>query len=196
MAVSKRLRYEVLRRDNHACRYCGATAPEARLTVDHVVPTALGGTDEPSNLVTACSDCNSGKAASAPDAPLVADVEADSLRWAAAMARAAEAQAKDRDFVRQVLAWFDEIWLDWHTDFDGSPIPRPVGWQDSIERFHSLLLDLNVIEEALQIAMRSKTPAERKWRYFCGICWRRIDEIRENARALIDAEEMEGPRGS
>lgn len=29
MAVSKRTRYEVLRRDNHACRYCGARAPEA-----------------------------------------------------------------------------------------------------------------------------------------------------------------------
>lgn len=26
MSVSKRLRFEILRRDNHACRYCGATA--------------------------------------------------------------------------------------------------------------------------------------------------------------------------
>lgn len=34
MAVSKRTRYEVLRRDNHACRYCGASAPEVKLTVD------------------------------------------------------------------------------------------------------------------------------------------------------------------
>jgi len=31
MAVSKRLRFEILRRDDHACRYCGATAPEAKL---------------------------------------------------------------------------------------------------------------------------------------------------------------------
>ena len=38
MAVSKRTRYEVLRRDNHACRYCGASAPDAKLTVDHVLP--------------------------------------------------------------------------------------------------------------------------------------------------------------
>ena len=29
MAVSKRLRYEILRRDNHTCRYCGASAPDA-----------------------------------------------------------------------------------------------------------------------------------------------------------------------
>lgn len=43
MAVSKRLRFEVLRRDNHACRYCGATPPDVVLTIDHVVQTALGG---------------------------------------------------------------------------------------------------------------------------------------------------------
>lgn len=61
MAVSKRLRYEILRRDNHTCRYCGASAPDVPLRVDHVTPVALGGTDEPSNLVTSCEPCNSGK---------------------------------------------------------------------------------------------------------------------------------------
>lgn len=58
MAVSKRLRYEILRRDNHTCRYCGATAPDVKLTVDHVVPVALGGSDVPTNLVAACDACN------------------------------------------------------------------------------------------------------------------------------------------
>lgn len=81
MAVSKRLRYEVLRRDNHACRYCGRSAPDVALTVDHVVPVALGGSDDPGNLVTACRDCNSGKSASSPDAPIVANVADDALRW-------------------------------------------------------------------------------------------------------------------
>lgn len=33
MAVSKRLRYEILRRDDHACRYCGDRAPDVKLTV-------------------------------------------------------------------------------------------------------------------------------------------------------------------
>ena len=40
MAVSKRLRYEVLRRDNHTCRYCGAQAPDVKLTVDNMAPYA------------------------------------------------------------------------------------------------------------------------------------------------------------
>ena len=62
MAVSKRLRYEILRRDRYTCRYCGASAPDAPMRVDHVTPVALGGTDHPSNLVAACEPCNSGKA--------------------------------------------------------------------------------------------------------------------------------------
>ena len=40
MAVSKRTRFEVLRRDNFTCRYCRSTDNE--LTVDHVTPVALG----------------------------------------------------------------------------------------------------------------------------------------------------------
>ena len=55
MAVSKRTRFEVLRRDDYTCRYCRST--ENPLTIDHVVPEALGGGNDPSNLVAACRDC-------------------------------------------------------------------------------------------------------------------------------------------
>lgn len=54
-------RYAVLARDHFTCRYCGARAPGVELRVDHVIPLAKGGTDDPSNLVTACEPCNSGK---------------------------------------------------------------------------------------------------------------------------------------
>lgn len=82
MAVSKRLRYEVLKRDNFTCRYCGAFAPIAVLVVDHVVPRKHGGPDKAENLVTACQDCNSGKGASLPDLGLVAEIEETAHRWA------------------------------------------------------------------------------------------------------------------
>lgn len=58
--VTQKDRFEVLRRDGYRCQYCGA-GPEATLQVDHVVPVAAGGTDDISNLRTACSACNSGK---------------------------------------------------------------------------------------------------------------------------------------
>ncbi len=34
MAVSKRIRFEVMRRDGNACRYCGGMAPDVKLTID------------------------------------------------------------------------------------------------------------------------------------------------------------------
>ena len=61
MAVSKRIRFEALRRSNFACFYCGRPAPLVQLEVDHVIPRARGGCDEPWNLVAACQDCNAGK---------------------------------------------------------------------------------------------------------------------------------------
>lgn len=59
--ISKSLRFEILTRDGYRCRYCGATAQDSRLEVDHVIATYRGGSDDPSNLVTACQDCNAGK---------------------------------------------------------------------------------------------------------------------------------------
>lgn len=57
------LKFAVWRRDGFRCRYCGKDVHETGvvLEVDHVIPVALGGTDEHSNLVTACRDCNRGK---------------------------------------------------------------------------------------------------------------------------------------
>jgi hypothetical protein len=53
----RKIRETILRRDQHTCQYCGQEAN----TVDHVLPIALGGTDEPNNLVAACARCNYSK---------------------------------------------------------------------------------------------------------------------------------------
>lgn len=54
-------RFAVLRRDGYRCRYCGRTSETVELHVDHVVSVAAGGSDDMSNLATACQDCNLGK---------------------------------------------------------------------------------------------------------------------------------------
>jgi 5-methylcytosine-specific restriction endonuclease McrA len=51
-------RREVLRRDNHACQYCGSTK---NLTIDHVIPRSKGGQHTWDNVVAACERCNSLK---------------------------------------------------------------------------------------------------------------------------------------
>ena len=60
--VSSGKRRNAWRRSNGHCWYCGLTLdPFDTFTLDHVIPTAMGGTDEPSNLVAACKSCNSSK---------------------------------------------------------------------------------------------------------------------------------------
>lgn len=54
-AVTRR---EVLRRDHHACQYCGSTR---HLTLDHVIPRSRGGLHTWDNVVAACASCNSRK---------------------------------------------------------------------------------------------------------------------------------------
>ncbi len=63
MSLSKRVRFEVFKRDRFTCQYCGAKAPDVPLHADHIEPRSAGGTDELDNLITACGPCNMGKAA-------------------------------------------------------------------------------------------------------------------------------------
>lgn len=51
----RRLRSEILKRDNFICFYCGSA--EAN-TIDHCTPISRGGSDSPNNLVAACKRCN------------------------------------------------------------------------------------------------------------------------------------------
>ena len=62
--IGHALRFQILRRDNFTCRYCGRKPPEVRLHVDHLVPWSLGGLNEQANLATSCEVCNLGKGAS------------------------------------------------------------------------------------------------------------------------------------
>ena len=57
----QKIRFAVLSRDNFTCVYCGRSAPNVELVVDHIVPKSKGGPCSPGNLVAACTDCNLGK---------------------------------------------------------------------------------------------------------------------------------------
>lgn len=68
-SLSKKLRFTVFARDGFQCQYCGRTPPVVVLEPDHVVPVSAGGPDTEENLITACFDCNRGKAAGAATRP-------------------------------------------------------------------------------------------------------------------------------
>lgn len=69
-SLSKRMRFLILERDRFTCRYCGRSAPDVVLHIDHVHAWAAGGSHTPDNFVTACSDCNLGKATERVSPPL------------------------------------------------------------------------------------------------------------------------------
>jgi len=57
-----KLRFEVFRRDEFTCQYCGRTVKDkVKLHIDHIVPKSKGGNLSMENLITACFDCNEGK---------------------------------------------------------------------------------------------------------------------------------------
>lgn len=62
-SLSKKLRFEVFKRDSFTCQYCGKSAPDVILNVDHIKPVKNKGTNDILNLITSCFDCNSGKSA-------------------------------------------------------------------------------------------------------------------------------------
>ncbi len=187
MTVSKRTRYEVLRRDNHACRYCGAMAPEAKLTIDHVMPVALGGTDKPDNLVTACADCNSGKTSTAPGDAIVADVKAADLALAEAMKRAADEAVTNSNAARHAdyVQVFHRMWCEW-TNWRDEDMPMPADWRRTIQQFADAGLPEELLAEAIWITMNKPgLPEKALFRYMCGICWRHIRQIQDRAAQIM-----------
>lgn len=97
--LSKKLRYDIFKRDSFTCQYCGRSAPDVILEVDHIHPVAEGGDNDPLNLVTACRDCNRGKGKQ----PLT---ENDTIKKQKAELDAMNAH---REQIEMVLQWKREL---------------------------------------------------------------------------------------
>lgn len=183
MAISKRLRYEILRRDRNTCNYCGGKAPDVTLTIDHVHPVALGGSDDANNLVAACKDCNAGKTSSSPDAPLVAAVDEAAIRYSVALKQVIDERAARFSAESGYLDRFDKQWCSW----TNPPMDRAADWESSILGFLSAGVSEDYILRAVNTAMGKRYISGRKlWKYFCGICWNEVRAIQGAAAVLAD----------
>ena len=89
-------------RDHYRCQYCGRGTPELRpresLTRDHLIPLSRGGTNAWTNVVTACSSCNTRKANRMPSEigmhPLHPPVEPHFVHLSWAVRRLTPTQAR------------------------------------------------------------------------------------------------------
>lgn len=179
MSLSKRVRFEVFKRDLFTCQYCGRRPPDVVLEVDHVIARAEGGSDDPDNLCTSCFDCNRGKADKGlgevqPAVDELARLEA--MQEMAERARLAQQQADavaaKREAEQQSIDLVREWW-------------RGIGGGDGAEFMESSIrtflrrLTLDEILEAIHATERHwdrhpKTKVGDAWKYFCGCCWRLI----------------------
>lgn len=175
MAVSKRLRFEILRRDDHTCQYCGERAPDVTLHVDHVVPVALGGTDDPGNLVAACKDCNSGKTSVPADAPLVQKVNAHAAAYALTltdkMTRSRAKLQRDDEYIETFL----DHWRHWVRSDTQEHWPLPSDYKESLRKWASMGVPSELIEYAVEIAMNKRGLDGERYSYMAGVIWRTLD---------------------
>lgn len=168
MAITKRKRFEVFKRDRFTCCYCGRAPPVVILEVDHVVPRSRGGNDGPTNLITSCRDCNRGKA----DIPLSDVIPGLQERIAEGQERLAQLKAYNR------LAKAEER----ERNKGVEEIRGVLGWDqlDAAEtgsiRLFLQRLPLHEVAEAASIAAskRGPGPSTSLWKYFCGVCWTKI----------------------
>jgi len=168
MAVSKRIRFEVLKRDAYTCRYCRSR--ENTLTVDHVTPVALGGSDDPTNLVAACRDCNAGKSSAAPDASLVADVRDDAIRHAELIKQAYNvliSRLGERDkYVSKVKRALGKH-------------PMPADWKNTIQHWFDMGVPIELVVDAAQKSNRATKSftGNGRFTWFCGIVWSQVRAV-------------------
>lgn len=181
MAITQRTRFEVLRRDNHTCRYCGASAPDVKLAVDHVLPVALGGSNDPTNLVASCVDCNSGKSSTGPDEHIVAEVDEKALKWAMAREIAKRRASENRERNREIHDKFLTTWTQW--DRTGALLPSD--WRSTLDRWIRDGMEWVDILDAYEAALGASHVSQRiVYRYMAGVIKRKIADL-DNATVAV-----------
>lgn len=177
MAVSKKRRFEVFKRDGFTCQYCGSTPPRVVLECDHVIPVCEWGTDDEENLVTSCFDCNRGKGGTPLDA--VPDTVEERARRRAELKAQVDAyndllksirRSEERAIKRIGKRWYESFDSLHTTAFDK---PRST----SVRRFLKALTEEELsVDYAMSVRPPTRQFDEETWRYFCGTCWGKIRE--------------------
>jgi len=195
------IRFDVFKRDGFRCVYCGRRSPEVILEVDHVLALANGGTDELDNLVTSCTDCNRGKSdRPLTEVPAALDPKARAERIAEherQIAEYARWRAAQREREDEQIALLSKVFsaipgATFHLRGDNGEDEERWYWQEpTVRTFVRRLGAVDVLEAIEVVAEKAswlrnwseKKTAESVWRYFCGVCWKRIKEPDEESRA-------------
>lgn len=190
--ISKAVRFEVFKRDKFTCQYCGASAPDVMLEVDHIKPVSKGGTDDLMNLVTACRNCNRGKTNKELSDDTAVEKQKQQLK----------ALQERREQLDMMLKWREELAAEIEYEVDSidanvfGPYGKTItnkGRQDIkklIRRF-----GFNEVYEAAELAIDhyyTGTDESMDWAFnkIGGICYNKRKAREENAKQDIEREHL------
>lgn len=169
--LSKKLRFDVFKRDDFTCTYCGQKPPAVVLECDHVIPVAQDGPDTIENLTTSCFDCNRGKSdrglGTVPvsvqhRAELLQEREEQERAFAKLLRARRKRQDTSIDTVEKLLL----------SDTDHVFTDR---FRLSVKHFLERL-SLDQVTFAAERAFQKVHAPDPRLKYFCGICWKLIKD--------------------
>ena len=167
--ASRKIRFDVFKRDGFKCQYCGRTPPAVILELDHIIPKSKAGPENINNYITACFDCNRGKGKHKLDTiPLGISDNVESIKE-----RRRQLKAFNRLIEQQEQEYEDGIQAINEVFSDSFPNKEPTDKFNRIstKRFLSLL-PLAKVQDAMALACSIKSDdPEKAILYFCGICW-------------------------
>lgn len=168
IGLGKRTRFEVFKRDGFTCQYCGAHPPAVVLEVDHIVPVAEGGQNDPDNLITACFACNRGKGA------VSLDVVPQSLADKAAEVAEREEQLRGYNDILQARRdrIEDDVWrvVEHWTGQDSTSNETYATIKRFVER-----IGVHEVLDAVDVTLAANIRRKRsEFLYFCKVCWNKV----------------------
>lgn len=167
-SISKKMRFEVLKRDKFTCQYCGKQAPDVVLQIDHIVPVAKGGNNDITNLITSCWDCNIGKGCR--------ELSDDST---------VKKQKKQLDMLQERRLQL-EMMRDWQLELTEEYVTEASIVSDVVKKLSGNSLTeagirdanglvrqfgLELVCECVRIAFEKYSNNEMAWSKVGGICW-------------------------
>lgn len=171
MSISKKLRFEVFKRDGFTCQYCGKTPPEVTLEIDHIQPKSKEGTDDIDNLITSCFDCNRGKS----------NIELERitppLKEKLEVLKEQEEQLQEyqkivRKRERRVCKDIEKIAEAFEATYPNRVLSDE--FKGRTLRHFLRFLSVEILVEAMHLGCSRVHDPEGSIKYFCGVCWRRI----------------------
>lgn len=174
IGISKKLRFEVFKRDSFTCQYCNRKPPVVTLEIDHILPVCKKGTNCIDNLITACFDCNRGKSGNELTTIPSSLIE-KSERKKIALQQYKEYQKIlliEKKQIESDISSVEEIYTNVFNGWIFTEI-----FKVSVKKFIKKL-GIEVVKDSMESAcIRIPYNEQKVLNYFCGICWNKIKEI-------------------